>query len=78
MPSGNVIGATENRLQARKTETSETARAETEIIQKALRKTNFQMAAEGGMSAGIGVVSGNMKASTALTQDAATESQEVM
>ncbi|HXK40408.1 MAG TPA: hypothetical protein VJ837_06275, partial [Candidatus Paceibacterota bacterium] len=63
----------ENNLQARRTEASETARAETEIVQKALRKTNFQASAEGGVNIGIA----SAKGSTAFGQDAATESQEV-
>lgn len=63
----------ENNLQARKTERAETARAETEIIQKALSKTNFQLSAEAG--GGVGFVHG--KGSTAFAHDAATDSQEV-
>jgi len=63
----------ENNLHARKTEASETARAETEIVQKALRKTNFQASAEGGVNVGIA----SAKGSTAFSQDAGTESQEV-
>jgi hypothetical protein len=63
----------ENNLQARKTDSTETSRAESEIIQKAQKKTNFQGAAEGGINVGIA----NAKASSALSQDAAAESQEV-
>jgi hypothetical protein len=62
----------ENNLQSRKTESAETSRAETEIVQKAQNKTNFQMTAEGGVSVGIA----NAKGSTGFSQDAATESQE--
>ena len=40
----------ENNLQVRKSETAQTARAETEIIQKAQKKTNFQLGAEGSVS----------------------------
>jgi hypothetical protein len=63
----------ENSLQSRKTETSETSRAETTIVQKAQNKTNFRMSAEGGVNVGIA----EAKGSTAFTQDAATESEEV-
>ena len=63
----------ENNLQARRTEASETARAETEIVQKAMRKTNFQASAEGGVNVGIA----SAKAGSAFSQDAGSESQEV-
>ncbi len=63
----------ENNLQARKTENTETARAETQIVQKALNKTNFQLSAQGGVNIGIA----NAKGSTAFSQGAAAESQEV-
>ncbi len=62
----------ENNLHVRKTESTEIARAETEIIQKAQKKTNFQMSAEGGVNIGIAEAKGK----TAFAQDAATESQE--
>jgi hypothetical protein len=63
----------QNHMESRRNERSETARAETEIIQKAANKTNFKMSAEGGVSIGIANASG----STGFSQDAATESQEV-
>lgn len=63
----------ENNLTSRRTEASETARSESEIVQKAMNKTNFQLNAEGGVSVGFA----NAKGSTALGKDAATESQEV-
>jgi hypothetical protein len=63
----------ENNLQTRRTDVSETARAETEIVQKAMRKTNFQASAEGGVNIGIA----SAKGSTAFGQDAGVESQEV-
>lgn len=63
----------ENHLQARKIENAETARAETVIVQKAQNKTNFQLSAQGGVNIGIA----SAKGSTAFTQSAATESQEV-
>jgi hypothetical protein len=63
----------ENNLQSRKAESAETTRAETEIVQKAQNKTNFQMSAEGGVNVGIA----EAKGSTGFSQDAATESQEV-
>lgn len=63
----------ENSLQVRKSESTETARAETEIVQKAQRKTNYQLSAEGGVNVAIANASGK----SAFGQDAATESQEV-
>lgn len=63
----------ENSLHTRKTESSETARTETAIIQKAQHKTNFQLSANGGVNVGIAHASG----STAFAQNATTESQEV-
>jgi hypothetical protein len=63
----------ENNLQARKTESAQTTRAETEIVQKAQHKTNFQMSAEVGGGVGFIHASGRTGASV----DAATESQEV-
>jgi hypothetical protein len=63
----------ENSLQSRKTDSTETTRSEKEIVQKALNKTNFQLTAEGGVDVGIA----NAKGTTALTLDAAAESQEV-
>lgn len=63
----------QNHMESRRAETSETSRAEREIIQKALRKTNFQLSAEGGVDVGIA----NAKGSTSMGQDATTESSEV-
>ncbi len=62
----------ENNLQARKTESTETARAETSILEKATRKTNFKLSAEGGVDIEIASAS----ASSAFSHEAASESQE--
>lgn len=62
----------ENSLQARKTEGKETARSETSILEKATRKTNFQLSAKGGVD--IAIVEAS--ASSAFAHEAATESQE--
>jgi hypothetical protein len=62
----------ENSLQARRTEATETARSETSILEKATRKTNFQMSAQGGVDIAIAEAS----ASSAFAHEAATESQE--
>lgn len=62
-----------NSIQSRKTESSDTWRAESEIVAKAMTKTNFQLGAQGGVNVGIGHVSG----STSLSHDTAAESQEV-
>jgi hypothetical protein len=63
----------ENNLQSRRTDSSETSRIETEIIEKAQKKTNFQTHAEAGINIGIA----DAKGSTAFNQDAAAESQAV-
>jgi hypothetical protein len=63
----------ENNLHSRKTESEEKSRAETEIIQKAQKKTNFKLDAEGSVNIGIA----DAKASSSFSQDASTESQEV-
>ena len=63
----------ENNLQVRKSEAAQTARAETEIIQKAHKKANFQLGAEGSASF-FGLIGG--KASAAFAGEAATDSQE--
>jgi hypothetical protein len=63
----------ENSVYSRKTESTETVRVETQIVQKAQNKTNFQLNAQGGVNIGIANASG----STAFQQSAATESQEV-
>jgi hypothetical protein len=63
----------DNNLHARKSEHSETERAEMQIVQKALNKTNFQIGAQGGVNIGIA----SAKASTAFGEGSATESQEV-
>jgi hypothetical protein len=52
----------DNNLQALKTDSTETSHAESEIIQKAQKKTNFQGSAEGGINVAIA----NAKASAAL------------
>ena len=59
-------------LSVRKTDSSETSRAEAEIVQKAHKSTNFKLSAEGGVN--IGIV--DAKAGSAMSQDAGTESQE--
>ena len=58
-----------NSLQSRRTESTDMWRAESQIVSKAMSKTNFQLGAQGG-EPGIGNVSG----STSLSHDAATES----
>jgi hypothetical protein len=61
-----------NNLQAHRTDSSDTWKSESEIVSKAMTKTNFQMGAQGGVNLGVGQVSG----STNLGHDAATESSE--
>lgn len=61
-----------NNQQSRRSETSETARSEAEIVQKALIKTNFQLSAEGGVNVGIA----SAKGASSLSQDEAMESAE--
>ena len=63
----------DNSLHTRRTETSDTWRAESEIVSKATSKTNFQLGAQGGVNIGIANASG----STALSHDTASESHEV-
>lgn len=63
----------ENNLQARKIESTETTRTEKEIIQKAQNKTNFKLAAEGGVDIEIA----NAKASSEFMKESSAESQEV-
>jgi hypothetical protein len=62
----------QNSSQSRKDDSSESSRAEAEIIQKAHNKTNFNMAAEGGFDLGVG----SGKASTGFGKEAGAESQE--
>jgi hypothetical protein len=62
-----------NSLQSRRTESSDVWRAESQIVSKAMSKTNFQLGAQGGVNLGIGNVSG----STSLSHDVAAESDEV-
>jgi hypothetical protein len=64
---------TNNSLQSRRTESSDTWRAESQIVSKATTKTNFQLGAQGGVNLGIANVSG----SSALSHDAGAESEEV-
>jgi hypothetical protein len=59
-------------LSVRKIDSSETSRAESEIVQKARKSSNFKMSAEGGVN--IGIV--DAKAGSSMGQDAGTESQE--
>ena len=59
-------------LAVRKTDSSETTRVEAAIVQKAQKSTNFKLAAEGGVN--IGIV--DAKASSAMGQNAGTESKE--
>jgi hypothetical protein len=61
----------ENNLQVRRIESTETARAETEIVQKARKKTNFNFSAQGGLNVGI-----EANFSSSFGQEAATESHE--
>ncbi len=63
----------QNNLHAQKTDLTDTARAETTIVHKAQKKSNFQLSAEGGVNIGIAEVSGR----TGFSADAATESNEV-
>ncbi len=60
-------------LRSRRTEASDTWRATSEIMAKAMAKTNFQLNAEGGVNIGIAHASGK----TSLGHDAQTDSQEV-
>lgn len=62
----------ENNIESRRTESSEVSRAETEIVQKAINKTNFQLSAEGGVSIAIA----HVDAKTGLSLDAEHDSQE--
>lgn len=61
-----------NSLEARRTESSETARVETEIVRKAQQKTNFETTANGGFNIGVANATGTVKAG----HDAAAESSE--
>jgi hypothetical protein len=63
---------TESSLSSRRSESSETSSTESEIVQKAMRRTNFQLSAEGGVNIGIA----HAKGGSSLGQDAASESQE--
>ena len=63
----------ENSLRSRKEEASETSRAETEIVRKALRKTNFNLTAEGGFD--LEIAEGS--SSHSLTTEASTTSEDV-
>jgi hypothetical protein len=63
----------EKSLESRKTESSETSRVETQIVQKALNKTNFQISAQGGIN--VGIV--NASASSGFDKGAQAESADV-
>ncbi|MQA24507.1 MAG: hypothetical protein GEU94_03360 [Micromonosporaceae bacterium] len=56
--------------QSRKLETSDTWRAESQIVANASKKTNFNMKADGGFNVGVANASG----STGASQDTASES----
>jgi hypothetical protein len=60
-------------LHARKTDTTETTRVETAIVEKAQNKTNFQMSAKGGLKVG-GIVEASAQAGA--SHSASTESLE--
>jgi hypothetical protein len=62
----------ENNLQSRKQESSDTSRAETEIIRKALSRTNFTQTAEGGYNVEVWNASGK----TAFEKTAETSSSD--
>jgi hypothetical protein len=62
----------DNSLEARRAERTETARAEVEIFAKATAKTNFELRTEGGVNIAIA----NAKASGAFAHEAATDSHE--
>jgi hypothetical protein len=67
-----------NNLMTRKEDTSETSRAEQEIMSKAESKTNFNLSASGSFSAGIeGVGSSSGTQTAAVGGDASKNSQEV-
>jgi hypothetical protein len=59
-------------LSVHKSDSTETSRAESEIVQKAHKSTNFKLTAEGGVN--IGIV--DAKAGAALGGDAGTDSKE--
>ena len=61
-----------NSLESHRTESADTWRAESQIVAKAVTKTDFQLGAKGGVNLGIADVSGSM----ALSHDAASESEE--
>ncbi|GIH07944.1 hypothetical protein Rhe02_60110 [Rhizocola hellebori] len=61
-----------NSLETRRTESSETARIETEIVRKAQQKTNFETTASGGFNIGVANATGTVSAG----HDAAQESSE--
>jgi hypothetical protein len=63
----------ENSLRSRRDEASETSRVETDILQKAQRKTNFSLTAEGGFQ--LEIASG--KTTTSLGNEASVSSEEV-
>lgn len=62
----------ESNLRARKGESSETTRAEAEIVQKAQVRTNFNMTAEGGYDTLVW----HLKGTTAFGRDASASSDE--
>jgi hypothetical protein len=62
----------ENNLRTRKEESSDTSRAETEIVQKAMTKTNFSLAAQGGFNTKVW----NASARTAWDRSAESSSAE--
>lgn len=61
-----------NSLQSMRTESSVTTRVETEIIKKAMSKTNFELSAQGGFNVGVANASG----ATRLGQDSELQSHE--
>lgn len=62
----------ESSVHSRRSDSSETSRAETEILRKAQARTNFSLGAEGGLNLGVAEVS----ASTQFEHSAASSSQE--
>ena len=62
----------ESSVHSRRSDSSETSRAETAILRKAQARTNFSLGAEGGLNLGVAEVS----ASTQFEHSAASSSQE--
>jgi hypothetical protein len=68
-----MVREMENNLSVRKSDTSDTARDEAEIVRKALGKTTFSLTAQGSYD--VGIADGD--STTSFTKDASTDSADV-